>query len=123
MGKVRGWVAYTFVKAVRRSQGIEYPPGHDRRHTLNVVLQTPGPLHSDMGFRWGFGSPLPYTSIVGQWDHREYRPGDPLRRIHWRSSARHGELIVREFEPPGVQTLGIFCDPSPSTPEVAACSA
>jgi len=50
---------------------------------------------------------------------REYRPGDPLRRIHWRSSARHGELIVREFEPPGVQTVGIFCDPSPPTPEAA----
>jgi uncharacterized protein (DUF58 family) len=50
---------------------------------------------------------------------REYRIGDPLRRIHWRSSARHGELIVREFEPPGVQTLGIFCDPSPPTPEAA----
>ncbi len=50
---------------------------------------------------------------------REYRPGDPLRRIHWRSSARHGELIVREFETPGVQTLGIFCDPSPPTPEAA----
>jgi uncharacterized protein (DUF58 family) len=50
---------------------------------------------------------------------REYRPGDPLRRIHWRSSARHGELIVREFEPPGVQTLGIFCDPSPPTREAA----
>ena len=50
---------------------------------------------------------------------REYRPGDPLRRIHWRSSARHGQLIVREFEPPGVQILGIFCDPSPPTPEAA----
>jgi len=50
---------------------------------------------------------------------REYRAGDPLRRIHWRSSARHGELIVREFEPPGVQTLGIFCDPLPAAPEVA----
>ncbi len=50
---------------------------------------------------------------------REYRPGDPLRRIHWRSSARHGELIVREFEPPGVQTLGIFCDPSPPTQDAA----
>jgi uncharacterized protein (DUF58 family) len=50
---------------------------------------------------------------------REYRPGDPLRRIHWRSSARHGELIVREFEPPGVQTLGIFCDPSPPSPRAA----
>jgi uncharacterized protein (DUF58 family) len=50
---------------------------------------------------------------------REYRPGDSLRRIHWRSSARHGELVVREYEPPGVQTLGIFCDPDPATPEVA----
>jgi uncharacterized protein (DUF58 family) len=50
---------------------------------------------------------------------REYRPGDSLRRIHWRSSARHGELVVREFEPPGVQTLGIFCDSNPATAEVA----
>jgi uncharacterized protein (DUF58 family) len=50
---------------------------------------------------------------------REYRAGDPLRRIHWRSSARMGELVVREYEPPGVQTVGIFCDASPSTPEVA----
>jgi uncharacterized protein (DUF58 family) len=50
---------------------------------------------------------------------REYRPGDALRRIHWRSSARHGELVVREYEPPGVQTLGIFCDPDPPGREVA----
>jgi uncharacterized protein (DUF58 family) len=50
---------------------------------------------------------------------REYRPGDSLRRIHWRSSARHGELVVREYEPPGVQTLGIFCDPQPASREVA----
>ncbi len=50
---------------------------------------------------------------------REYRPGDPLRRIHWRSSARLGELVVREYEPPGVQTLGIFCDPNPPTREIA----
>jgi uncharacterized protein (DUF58 family) len=50
---------------------------------------------------------------------REYRPGDSLRRIHWRSSARHGELVVREYEPPGIQTLGIFCDPSPAGAGVA----
>jgi uncharacterized protein (DUF58 family) len=50
---------------------------------------------------------------------REYRPGDSLRRIHWRSSARHGELVVREYEPPGVQTLRILVDPTPSSTEVA----
>ena len=27
---------------------------------------------------------------------REYRPGDPLKRIHWRSSARAGRAVVRE---------------------------
>ena len=30
---------------------------------------------------------------------REYRRGDALRRVHWRASARHGELMVRQEEP------------------------
>jgi len=42
------------------------------------------------------------ASNVGQSDEfvslREYRRGDPLRRIHWRSWARIGKPIVREFE-------------------------
>lgn len=29
---------------------------------------------------------------------RAYRPGDPLRHVHWRSTARRGELVVKEFE-------------------------
>lgn len=29
---------------------------------------------------------------------REYRQGDALRRVHWRASARHGELMVRQEE-------------------------
>ncbi|MFC1851324.1 DUF58 domain-containing protein [candidate division CSSED10-310 bacterium] len=29
---------------------------------------------------------------------RDYRPGDPLRRIHWRSWAKTGKPIVKEFE-------------------------
>jgi uncharacterized protein (DUF58 family) len=29
---------------------------------------------------------------------RDYAPGDSFNRIHWRSTARHGRLIVKEFE-------------------------
>jgi uncharacterized protein (DUF58 family) len=29
---------------------------------------------------------------------REWRAGDPLRHVHWRTTARRGELVVREFE-------------------------
>jgi uncharacterized protein (DUF58 family) len=50
---------------------------------------------------------------------REYRPGDSLRRIHWRSTARHGELVVREYQPPGLQVLGIMVDPAPPSAEIA----
>lgn len=29
---------------------------------------------------------------------RQHQPGDPLRRIAWRASARRGQLLVREYE-------------------------
>jgi uncharacterized protein (DUF58 family) len=32
---------------------------------------------------------------------REYRAGDDARRVHWRSSARMGRLIAREYEEEG----------------------
>jgi len=29
---------------------------------------------------------------------REYRPGDPIKHIDWKSTARRGDLFVREFD-------------------------
>jgi len=44
---------------------------------------------------------------------RDYRSGDSLRHVHWRSSARRGALMVREFEQelPGSLTLVIDTRP------------
>lgn len=38
---------------------------------------------------------------------REYRPGDPLRAVHWRTTARAGKLIVREYQQEISSTVGV----------------
>jgi uncharacterized protein (DUF58 family) len=42
---------------------------------------------------------------------RDYRSGDSPRWIHWRTSARRGELMVKEFEHQNEQDLAILIDP------------
>ena len=42
---------------------------------------------------------------------RDYRSGDSQRWIHWRTSARRGELMVKEFEQQNEQDLAILIDP------------
>jgi len=41
---------------------------------------------------------------------REYRRGDNPRRIHWRSSARHNKLLVKEFREDVVTEVTFFLD-------------
>ena len=41
---------------------------------------------------------------------REYTPGDDLRRINWKTSARAGTLIVRETAMEGVQRCVVVLD-------------
>jgi uncharacterized protein (DUF58 family) len=41
---------------------------------------------------------------------REYRPGDNPRLIHWRSSARQNQLMVREFHQSRNQSLIVLLD-------------
>jgi len=41
---------------------------------------------------------------------REYVPGDPLKRIHWPSTARRDKLMVKEFEQDPQAEVWIFLD-------------
>ncbi len=47
------------------------------------------------------------SSITGA---RAYRPGDPLKQIHWKKSAAHGELYVKQYEQPIREDLTILLD-------------
>jgi len=41
---------------------------------------------------------------------RDYREGDDLRRVHWRSSARRGVLLVRSDERAGMRPVSVLLD-------------
>lgn len=46
---------------------------------------------------------------------REYRSGDSMRHVHWPSTARHGELMVREFEREETRRLAVVVDAAVDT--------
>lgn len=73
--------------------------------------------------------PLPQISLTGDWTGsgdtrpraiaasgeddvttREYRQGDDLRRVHWRSTARRGGLMVRREEQPWQSRATLLLD-------------
>ncbi|MCF3965500.1 DUF58 domain-containing protein, partial [Streptomyces fuscigenes] len=72
--------------------------------TLTVVPRTePLPPVRLSGESSGFGDGLLRSlALAGEDDMipRGYRHGDDLRRVHWRSTARYGELMVRREEQP-----------------------
>ncbi len=74
-------------------------------------------------------SPLPVTGLGGEWagggdtqarqvasageddaSTREYRYGDDLRKVHWKSTARTGELMVRREEQPWQSRATLLLD-------------
>ena len=48
------------------------------------------------------------------WQHRPYYPGDELRRLDWRQSAKSDKVYLRQMEWSAAQTVYLWCDLSPS---------
>lgn len=60
----------------------------------------------------GWGEEALRPSVVGDVVRgvRDYVPGDPLRQVHWRASARRGELVVKEVDEPVGTELVLVVD-------------
>lgn len=73
----------------------------------------PLPAIALAGGSGGAGDDRPRASAVGSAEDvtvRDYRRGDDLRRVHWRSSARTGELMVRREEQPWQSQATVLLD-------------
>jgi uncharacterized protein (DUF58 family) len=83
-----------------------------RVHDLRPAPGAPGRLRSASPFAVRFHAP----AIDGEefLTLREYEVGDDLRRIHWRSTARTGELVVREDEAQWQPRAVVLLDTRPS---------
>ena len=90
--------------------------------TRRKSVRLPAPLHvgprpvapphafPELFGAWGEGAPRP--AAVGDIVRgvRDYVPGDPVRRVHWPSSARRGDLVVKEVEDPAAPRLVVALD-------------
>jgi uncharacterized protein (DUF58 family) len=70
----------------------------------------PGHPFPELFGAWGDGAPRP--AAVGDVVRgvRDYVPGDPVRRVHWPSTARRGDLVVKEVDEPGAPRLIVALD-------------
>lgn len=77
---------------IRKLRPVALPPGS--------TLHSPGSLPAH---RAGSGTDF--------WGVREYRPGDPLRRLDWRLAARHPRrFFTKEFEQEEIADIGLILD-------------
>lgn len=90
-----------------------------REQTEVLVLPSPLPLQSADSLGGALYSMAGVHSAPVRGDSveflgiREYVPGDPLRRVDWKHSARYGELFVREFERYTQTEVCVLLDCSP----------
>ena len=80
--------------------------------TVYPRAETPDSLYADMADEKLFGERYLHASESGSSisGARAYRPGDPLKQIHWKKSAQHGELFVKQYEQPARENVAVFID-------------
>lgn len=93
---------------------VELSRGFTSTHTLTVVPKVHPLPPVGLGGAWSTGGDSSSRSVAIQGDEdaatREYRNGDDLRKVHWRSTARIGKLMVRREEQPWQTRAAMILD-------------
>ena len=72
---------------------------------INDFPPPPGLLPGGRAIRQRTSDVTPHATGV-----REYVPGDPMKRIHWPSTAHRGRFMVKEFEQDPQADIWLFLD-------------
>lgn len=82
-------------------------------HTLYVHPQTvalPGTSHGFVRDLEGTSTRILSNEDISFHAVREYTPGDARRHVHWKSTAKTGRLMVRQFEQTRRSTMAVVLD-------------
>jgi len=92
-------------KTVRQFPAQEFITVLPAIYEVTSFPYLPGLLSGGQVIRRKSMDVTPHASTV-----REYIPGDPLKRIHWPSTARRGRIMVKEFDQDPQSEMWILLD-------------
>ncbi len=96
---------FGFASSHKEFEGSDYLVIYPRvRPVSEFGLPAKQPFGDDRPVRALMEDPIRFNGV------RPYTPGDLPRRIHWRASARTGDLQSKQFEPSATPVLGLFLD-------------
>lgn len=87
---------------MQRQEILVYPP-------MAILPDQVLPHRGLMGDHRPLNQPLRADTIAANSVHA-YQPGDPLRRVHWPTSARRAELFVKDFAPEAASNVWLVPD-------------
>jgi len=71
IGKLRGWLSYTFLKSRMKSGDEYYPSVWDRTHNLYLILFAMLPKEWEVGVQFAFSTGNPFTTSLGRYRYIE----------------------------------------------------